>query len=96
MRTTHMRNIIVVSLSVALHAPACVFAQQVPVPKTAAEVPGPASESAMTKEYVQTVGRMAYVWRYAMVNSHNRRIAFAYVTGPDWTLRTQIQFLFPK
>ena len=64
-------------------------AQQVLLPKTAAEVPGPAAGTAMTKEYVQTVGRMAYVWGYALVNSHNRRAAFAYVTGqngnvPGW------------
>ena len=64
-------------------------AQQVPLPTSAAEVPGPASGTAMTKEYVQMVGRMAYVWGYAMVNSHNRRAAFAYVTSqngnvPGW------------
>ena len=64
-------------------------AQQVPLPKTAVEVPGPASGTAMTKAYVQMVGRMAYVWGYALVNSHNRRAAFAYVTGqngnvPGW------------
>jgi hypothetical protein len=64
-------------------------AQQVPLPKTAAEVPGPAAGNAMTKSYVQMVGRMAYVWGYAMVNSHNRRAAFAYVTSqngnvPGW------------
>jgi hypothetical protein len=65
------------------------LAQQVPLPKTAADVPGPAAGTAMTKEYVQSVGRMAYVWGYAMVNSHNRRAAFAYVTSqngnvPGW------------
>ena len=64
-------------------------ASQVPLPKTAADVPGPASGNAMTKEYVQMVGRMAYVWGYALVNSHNRRAAFAYVTSqngnvPGW------------
>ena len=64
-------------------------AQQVAIPKTAGEVPGPAAGTAMTKEYVQAVGRMAYIWGYAMVNSHNRRAAFAYVTSqngkvPGW------------
>jgi hypothetical protein len=34
-------------------------AQQVPFPQTAAEVPGPAPGTAMTKAYVQMVGRMA-------------------------------------
>ena len=52
-------------------------AQQVPLPTTAAEVPGPAAGTAMTKEYVQMVGRMAYVWGWPLVNSHNRRAAFA-------------------
>ena len=56
-------------------------AQQVPLHKTAAEVPGPAAGTAMTKEYVQMVGRMAYVWGWPMVNSHNRRASFA--TAPE-------------
>lgn len=49
----------------ALAALACTLtfasahAQQVPIPTTAAEVPGPAPGTAMTKAYVQTVGRMA-------------------------------------
>ena len=56
---------------------------QVALPRTAAEVPGPAAGNTMTEAYVQMVGRMAYVWGYAMVNSHNRRAAFAYVTGQN-------------
>jgi hypothetical protein len=51
-------------------------AQQVPIPTTAAQVPGPATGTAMTKEYVQMVGRMAYLWGWPLVNSHNRRVAF--------------------
>ena len=51
-------------------------AQQVPIPTSAAQVPGPAAGTAMTKEYVQTVGRMAYLWGWALVNSHNRRVGF--------------------
>jgi hypothetical protein len=35
-------------------------AQQVPIPTTAADVPGPAPGTAMTKPYVEAVGRMAY------------------------------------
>ena len=63
--------------------------QQMPLPKTAADVPGPASGTTLTKEYVQMVGKFAYTWGYAMVNSHNRRNAFAYVTSkngnvPGW------------
>jgi hypothetical protein len=36
-----------------------VQAQQIPFPQTAAEVPGPVPGTAMTKEYVQMVGRAA-------------------------------------
>jgi hypothetical protein len=36
----------------------------------------------MTKEYVQMVGRMAYLWGYPMVNSHNRRVAFSMALTP--------------
>jgi len=39
-----------------------VHAQQIRIPTTAAQVPGPAPGTAMTKPYVQTVGRIAYVW----------------------------------
>ena len=52
-------------------------AQQFPLAKTAADVPGPAAGNTMTKEYVQMIGRMAYVWGYPLVNSHNRRESFA-------------------
>jgi hypothetical protein len=31
----------------------------------------------MTREYVQMVGRLAYIWGYPLVNSHNRRKGFA-------------------
>jgi hypothetical protein len=88
MKTTHTRILAAAALIGAL-AFTTAQAQQVPLPKTAAEVPGPAAGTAMTKEYVQMVGRMAYTWGYAMVNSHNRRGAFAYVTSkngnvPGW------------
>ena len=62
---------------------ASAHAQQVPLPKTAADVPAPPAGTAMSKAYVQTVGRMAYVWGYALVNSHNRRAGFAYLTGQN-------------
>jgi hypothetical protein len=55
---------------------------QVPIPKTAAEVPGPVPGNKMTNAYVQLVGRMAYVWGYPMVNAHNRRAAFAEAPAP--------------
>ena len=37
----------------------------------------------MTKDYVQMIGRMAYVWGYPMVNAHNRRVAFSEAPEPD-------------
>jgi len=88
MKTTRRQNLLAAALVGAL-ALTTAYAQQAPLPKTAAEVPGPAAGNTMTKEYVQMVGRMAYVWGYAMVNSHNRRAAFAYVTSqngnvPGW------------
>ena len=47
-------------------------AQQVPIPQTAAEVPGPAPGT-MTKAYVQLVGRMAYFWGWPLVYVYNQR-----------------------
>jgi hypothetical protein len=71
------------SLTSPLTAEAAAPAAQVPLPKTAAEVPGPAAGNTMTPAYVQMVGHMAYLWGYAMVNSHNRRAGFAYVTAQN-------------
>jgi len=59
-----------------------VAAQQVPIPKTAAEVPGPAIGNAMTKEYVQMVGRMAYFWGWPLVANANRAVGFSKVPEP--------------
>ncbi|MBV9484201.1 MAG: DUF1254 domain-containing protein [Acidobacteria bacterium] len=56
-------------------------AQQVPLPQTAAEVPGPAPGS-MTEAYVQTVGRMAYVWGWPLVYVYNQRAALTKVPEP--------------
>jgi hypothetical protein len=52
-------------------------AQQVPIPTTAAQVPGPVAGNTMTKAYVQTVGRIAYFWGYPIVATSSRRDAFA-------------------
>lgn len=59
-----------------------VQAQQFPIPQTAAEVPGPASGTAMTKAYVQAVGRMAYLWGWPLVNMANRGATFAKASEP--------------
>ena len=47
-------------------------AQQVPIPQTAAEVPGP-TPGPMTKASVQMMGRMAYVWGWPLVYVYNQR-----------------------
>jgi hypothetical protein len=57
--------------------------QQVPIPQTANQVPEPAPGTAMTKAYVQTVGRMAYVWGWPLVNMTNRIAAMAKVAEPS-------------
>src|SRR4026209_1781561 len=57
-------------------------AQQGPLPTTAAEVPVPASGTTMTKAYVQTVARMAYVWGWPLVNAANRATAFSKAPEP--------------
>jgi hypothetical protein len=43
-------------------------AQQYPIPKTPAEVPGPPPGTVMTKAYVRSAGRTAYLWGWALVN----------------------------
>ena len=58
-----------------------VLAQQVTIPQTAAEVPGPAL-GPMTKEYVQMVGRMAYLWGWPLVYVHNQRDALSKAPEP--------------
>lgn len=48
------------------------FAQQVTPPKSAADIAGTPTGTVMTKEYIQTVGRMAYIWGWPLVNNYNR------------------------
>ena len=59
-----------------------VEAAQVPIPKTPAQVSGPFPGNIMTEAYVQLVGRMAFIWGYALVNAHNRRLAFSQAPEP--------------
>jgi hypothetical protein len=48
----------------------------------AKEIKGTAPNTVLSKEYVQTVGRFAYLWGWPMVNSFNRRTAMASVPEP--------------
>jgi len=57
-------------------------AQQVAAPTSPADVPGTPSGTIMTKEYVDMVGRIAYVWGWPMVNQINRRASFAKAPEP--------------
>jgi len=58
------------------------WAQQFPIPTTPAEVPGPPPGTRMTKAYVQSAGRTAYLWGWPLVNSVNRGAAFSKVPEP--------------
>ena len=71
----HRITVPVLAVAIAFFATTLLQAQQVPIPTTPAEVPGPMPGNVMAKEYVQMVGRMAYIWGYPLVNAHNRRAA---------------------
>jgi len=57
-------------------------AQQVAIPTTPAEVPGPPPGAAMISAYVQMVGRMAYLWGWPLVNNANRAAAVSKAPKP--------------
>ncbi len=42
----------------------------------------PVTGAIMHQEYVKTIGRMAYVWGWPMVNSFNRRMAITQAPEP--------------
>ena len=64
MKATDKKHTLVGALVCALTLTTA-HAQQFPIPTTAAEVPGPAAGTAMTTQYVQTVGRAAYLCGWA-------------------------------
>jgi len=66
----------------SLQGPGTTQAQQAPIPTNAAEVPGPAPGTAMTKAYVQMVGRIAYLWGWPLINVASRAAAFSKVPEP--------------
>jgi hypothetical protein len=81
MKAITSNNVAALALVYALAA-STAQAQQVPIPQTAAEVPGPAAGNTMTKQYVQMVGRMAYFWGWPLVANANRAVAFSKVPEP--------------
>ena len=77
-----IRSNLIASVVVGTLALTSAHAQQVPIPKTPTEVPGPAPGTAMTKAYVQMVGRMAYLWGWALVDNANRHADFSKAPEP--------------
>lgn len=59
-----------------------ILAQQVPLPQKPGDVTPAASDVVMHPEYVKTVGRMAYVWGWPIVNQFNRRTAITQAPKP--------------
>lgn len=76
----HRRFCILMLAMIAVAGP--VNAQQTPFPETAADVPTPVSGAVMHPEYVKTIGRMAYVWGWPIVNSFNRRAGITQAPEP--------------
>ena len=85
MKTKLITTVLSLALGAAI-APLAATAQsppvQVPIPTTPAQVPGPFPGNIMTKDYVQMVGRMAYLWGYPLVNAHNRRVVISSAPRP--------------
>jgi len=59
-----------------------VIAQQTTLPTSASEVTTPVTGALMDTEYVKTIGRIAYVWGWPMVNSFNRRAGITQAPEP--------------
>lgn len=57
-------------------------AEQVPAPKSAADVPGTPPGTIMRKDYVVMIARTAYLWGWPLVNQINRRASFAKAPEP--------------
>ena len=57
-------------------------AQQVPAPKTPAEVTAPADGINMTPEYARSVAKSAYIWGWTMVNMLNRNAKITQAPHP--------------
>lgn len=57
-------------------------AQQVAQPTSANDIKGTPAGTVMSKQYVETIGRMAYVWGWPLVNNLNRSLAVSKLPGP--------------
>src|SRR5690348_15521178 len=76
------RLITVAGCVLALISFAPAQAEQVSQPKSAADIPGTPAGTMMTKEYVETVARMAYIWGWPLVNNFNRAEAVKNLPEP--------------
>src|SRR5215831_10578310 len=77
-----LRRTLTIAAAVCAVMTTVVHAQQVFFPTTAADVFGPAPGTAMTKPYVQMVGRIAYFWGWPLINAANRAAAFSKAPEP--------------
>jgi hypothetical protein len=59
-----------------------VASAQVKAPASAADIAGTPSGTVMTPGYLETAGRMIYVWGWPLVNHYNRSLAMADVPEP--------------
>jgi hypothetical protein len=76
------KRTITLVFTLALSSLVLAQAQQVPQPKSATDVPGTPPGTVMTKEYVEMVGRAAYVWGWPLVNNLNRALAVEKLPEP--------------
>jgi hypothetical protein len=82
MRTKLQFLFLAPTIAAALSSFTTAFAQQVQPPKSAADIPGTPDKTVMTKEYVETMGRMAYLWGWPLVNNLNRANAVKDIPEP--------------
>lgn len=77
-----MKGIIFLSLAAVIIS-SVATAQQTSFPTAASEVTTPVSGAILHTEYVKTIGRIAYVWGWPLVNSFNRRTAITQAPEPE-------------
>lgn len=79
MKTMHQINKLIL---ISAFAVSSAFAQQVSMPTKPSEVTSASANVQMQPEYVRTLGRMAYVWGWPMINQFNRRAAITQAPQP--------------
>ena len=83
MKMFSVKNLHVYGFVVLMSAISTVIAaEQNAFPRSASEVPTPVAGTVMHEQYVKTIGRMAYVWGWPMVNSFNRRATITQAPEP--------------